>query len=287
MPYDIAVLVSTFERPGNLVRCLASIEAQRGVSGRFEVVVTDDGSKDDSLEIAAAIARRVAFPLRITTHHHNGFRLARCRNEGVAASTAPYLLFTDGDCVLPPDHLRIHLEARRANSVVGSDCIRLDEATSASIDIDMIRRGEIDSLIPLREKSRIRRKAIRAKLYEWGRVAMRPRLSGNNIALWRKDFERINGFDERFVGWGFEDRDLQDRLERAGLRVRSILWQAATIHLWHQPDPTFVRNGAGTANRSFFETEHRPVYCVEGLTKAGADDRADRSLPPLMAGGVS
>jgi glycosyltransferase involved in cell wall biosynthesis len=288
MSYEIAVLVSTFERPKNLERCLASIERQRDVDGRFEVVVTDDGSRDDTLELTAAIARRVNFPLRTTTHNHDGFRLAHCRNEGAAASTAPYLLFTDGDCVLPPDHLRIHLDERRPDWVISSDCIRLDEEASGRVDIDMVRSGEVSALIPLSERWRIGRKAIRAKLYEWAHVSMRPRLTGNNIALWRRDFERVNGFDERFVGWGFEDRDLQDRLQRAGHRVRSILWHTATIHLWHAPDASFVRNGAGTANRHFFETSDRPVFCAEGLVK-GRTGRvgASPSRPPMLVGGIS
>jgi glycosyltransferase involved in cell wall biosynthesis len=269
MAYDIAVLVSTYQRPSNLERCLASLAAQEGVEGRFEVVVTDDGSRDGTLDLVTAAARRVDFPLRLTTHEHNGFRLARCRNEGVAAATAPYLLFTDGDCVLPPDHLRIHLEERRPNWVVGSDCIRLDRQTSDRIDMDMVHRCEVGSLVPRSEARRIGWKALRARFYELARVSMRPRLSGNNIALWRSDFERINGFDERFVGWGFEDRDLQRRLEQAGLRVKSVLWRAPVFHLWHEPDASFVRNGVGTPNRRFFESESGPIFCAEGLFKVG------------------
>ncbi|MDA0255694.1 MAG: glycosyltransferase, partial [Planctomycetota bacterium] len=130
---EIAVIVSTYERPEHLARCLASLEAQRGVDGRFEVVVTDDGSRDGTLRLLATTARRVDFPLTFTTHEHDGFRLARCRNEGVAATTAPYLLFTDGDCILPPDHLRLHLEARRPGRIVAGDCLRLDEKTTATI----------------------------------------------------------------------------------------------------------------------------------------------------------
>ena len=121
---DIAVIISTFERPAHLARCLASLEAQEGVDGRFEVVVTDDGSRDDTLRLVSTTARRVDFPLTFTTHDHDGFRLARCRNEGVAASSAPYLLFTDGDCLLPRDHLRLHLAARRRSVVVGGDSTR-------------------------------------------------------------------------------------------------------------------------------------------------------------------
>ncbi len=265
---DIAVIISTFERPGHLQRCLASLAVQEGVAGRFEVVVTDDGSRDETLRLVATVARHSAFPLSFTTHDHDGFCLARCRNEGVAASTAPYILFSDGDCVFPRDHLRQHLAARRRGLIVGGDCVRLDEATSARIDANTILRGDITRLVPRAEKRRMLFKGLRAKAYQWARLPMRPRLSGNNIALWREDYERINGFDEQFVGWGLEDRDLQYRLERIGVRVRSILLETAPIHLWHPPAPSFARNGVGTSNLSYFKSVRgRPVRCTAGLVK--------------------
>lgn len=272
---DIAVIVSTYQRPDHLRRCLASLEVQEGVAGRFEVVVTDDGSQDETLRLIAAMARSVDFPLTFTTHDHAGFRLARCRNEGAAVSTAPYLLFTDGDCVLPRDHLRHHLAIRRRGRVVGGDCIRLDAETSFRIDVDAIRGGEIARFVPRGEAWRIRLKGLRAKAYEWTRVPLRPRLSGNNIAVWRDDFERVNGFDECFVGWGLEDRDLQCRLERLGLRVTSILLATAPIHLWHPAPASFARNGVGTANLAYFRAiGGRPTFCVDGLVKpCELDDR--------------
>jgi GT2 family glycosyltransferase len=270
---DIAVIVSTYQRPDHLRRCLASLEVQEGVAGRFEVVVTDDGSQDETLRLVATEARRVAFPLSFTTHDHAGFRLSRCRNEGAAASTAPYLLFTDGDCILPRDHLQHHLAVRGRGWVVGGDCIRLDAETSARIDVAAIHGGDVARFVPRGEAWRIRLKGLRAKAYEWARVPMRPRLSGNNIAVWRDDFERVNGFDEGFVGWGLEDRDLQFRLERLGLRVRSILLATAPIHIWHPAPPSFARNNAGTANLAYFQEIHRrPTFCVDGLVKAWERD---------------
>ena len=270
---DIAVIVSTYQRPEHLRRCLASLAVQEGVAERFEVVVTDDGSRDETLRLIATMARHVAFPLTFTTHDHAGFRLARCRNEGVAASTAPYLLFTDGDCILPRDHLRHHLAMRRRGRVVGGDCIRLDAETSSRIDVDAIPGGDVARFVPRAEAWRLRLKGMRAKAYEWARVPMRPRLSGNNIAVWRDDFERINGFDECFVGWGLEDRDLQWRLERVGLRVTSILLATAPIHLWHPAPASFVRNNAGTPNLTYFHAiGERPTVCVDGLVKPWEHD---------------
>lgn len=265
MPHELAVVVSTFERPDHLERCLASLELQRGVEGRFEVVVTDDGSRDDTLERVAALARRVSFPLRFTTHAHDGFRLARCRNAGIAASSADYLLFTDGDCVFPPDHLRVHLEERRRGFATAGDCLRLDRATSARMTLDLIQRGDIAGLVPAGERRRLRRKAMRAAIYQLLRVPMRPRLSGNNIGAWRIDLECVNGFDERFVGWGFEDRDLQRRLAMIGVRPRSVLSRTAPIHLWHEPHASFSRDGWGTANRAWYSRRRCPAFCVDGL----------------------
>jgi len=268
---DIAVIVSTFERPGHLKRCLASLAAQRGVEGRFEVVVTDDGSRDDTLQLLAETVGRQPFPCTFTTHLHEGFHLARCRNEGVAASTAPYVLFTDGDCILPPDHLAIHLQARRPDQVIASDCVRLDAATTVRIDTESVRGGWFPQQLPPAERRRLRFKGIRAKAYEFFRVSMRPRLSGNNIGVWRHDYERVNGFDEQYVGWGLEDRDLQYRLERIGVRASSVMLQTVPVHLWHPAAPTFARNGTGTANFAYFAARaSRPTFCVDGLTKPTA-----------------
>jgi GT2 family glycosyltransferase len=54
-----------------------------------------------------------------------------------------------------------------------------------------------------------------------------------NLALWRKDFERVNGFDESYSGWGLEDSDLVVRLFHAGKQHKSARCAAPLFHLWH------------------------------------------------------
>ncbi len=43
----------------------------------------------------------------------------------------------------------------------------------------------------------------------------------------------VNGFDERFNGWGYEDSDLVIRLIRSGIYHKSLRFGAPVFHLWH------------------------------------------------------
>jgi glycosyltransferase involved in cell wall biosynthesis len=264
---DIAVLVSTYQRAQHLRKCLISLACQQGVHGRFEVIVTDDGSCDETESVVDEFARDADIPVKFTTHAHHDFQLGRCRNEGVAATQSPYLLFTDGDCVLPPDHLRHHLAFRRPRVVIAGDCYRLDQATSDRVTVESIRNGTCFQSVATRERLRLMMKGVRAWGYYYLRKPLLPRLTGNNIGVWREDFEAVNGFDENFVGWGLEDRDLQRRLWQTGVRCMSILGYTATCHLWHPTVPSFSRNGVGTRNLAYFQRPHVETRCRNGLAE--------------------
>jgi glycosyltransferase involved in cell wall biosynthesis len=269
---EITVLVSSYQRPFHLQRALLSLALQRGVQGKMDVVVTDDGSQDETLQVIEAFRREVDFPIRVTTHPHHGFQPARCRNEGVAATQAPYLLFTDGDCLLPPDHVAAHLSHRRVGTVIAGDCYRFDAATSERITEAVVRSIAYAQWVPRHEKLRIANTAFRGRIHWLLRRRMRPRLTGCNIGLWRNDFERINGFDENFVGWGLEDWDLQLRLSQLGLRFRSILFRTAAYHLWHPRHPTCVHKNEGTPNLRYYQRKDVATHCQNGLLKSGLDD---------------
>ena len=155
------------------------------------------------------------------------------------------------------------------------DCYRLDRDTSDCITDGVLRSGDYLAWVPRRERRRIAMKAARAWWYHLLHCAMRPRMTGNNIGIWRRDFERINGYDENYVGWGLEDRDLQLRLGRLGLRFKSILGQTTTFHLWHPPDATFNRNNVGTRNLEYYQRDDIATRCQAGLFQR---DRASAHL---------
>ena len=263
---EIAVILSTFERPEHLRRSLMSLSLQRGVAGQFEVVVTDDGSTDHTFDVIREFAREVAFPVTFTTHDHNGFRLARCRNEGAQASTAPYLLYSDGDCIFPSNHLLKHLRVRRRGVARSGDCLRLSRNATQRIDQAVIASGAYRLWVSRRERWRLFQRWIKDEFYSAIGHAMRPKLIGCNIALWRSDFERINGFDEHFVGWGCEDDDLAERLRQSDVRIASILGHTQAYHMWHPSDPSQPMTWRDGSNVKYLLRGDKPTRCAAGLT---------------------
>ena len=62
------------------------------------------------------------------------------------------------------------------------------------------------------------------------------------MSFWRKDLLEVNGYDERMIGYGSEDLELDQRLRQSGLRRSQIKFAALALHLEHQssapPDPS-------------------------------------------------
>lgn len=88
----ISVVIPNFNRASDLGRCLDSLVAQ--TFDDFEVLVCDDGSSDNSAEVAAS------FKDRLDLHFHTDANFggpARPRNRGIEEARAPYVAFLDSD----------------------------------------------------------------------------------------------------------------------------------------------------------------------------------------------
>jgi len=84
-----------------------------------------------------------------------------------------------------------------------------------------------------------------------------------NLGGWRDDLVTVNGFNEAFVGWGPEDKELCARLENAGVRRQTLMFGGVALHLHHAP----VSRAALSANLALLAgtQRERRVRCELGL----------------------
>jgi glycosyltransferase involved in cell wall biosynthesis len=273
MPAEVALCVITYQRPRHLRLALESIARQRGITGGLEVIVSDDGSTDDTPQVVRQFAEQALFPVKFLTHPHQTFQAARCRNKAAAAATAPYLMFVDGDCILPPNHVATHLAQRRPGTALIGDCVYLSQQQAANVDTTTIARGQFGQWLTFAERRRLWGIWLKYAWYNLRRHPRKPyKLRSGDFSIHRADFERVNGFDENFCGWGGEDDDLGRRLRKAGMRLQSIVNRTFSFHLWHPRDTTAPAQLRTAQNTQYLWRKGRLTRCRNGLVKRPLTD---------------
>jgi predicted glycosyltransferase involved in capsule biosynthesis len=66
----------------------------------------------------------------------------------------------------------------------------------------------------------------------WGKY--RFYVKGCNMAFWREDLVKVNGYNEAFTGWGREDSELAIRLVNNDIKKRFIKMGGICFHLYHK-----------------------------------------------------
>ena len=264
-PVDVSVLVTTYRRPRHLALALESLALQRGAGVTMEVIVSDDGSGDETPQVVRSFAATAPFPVRFTTQPHEGFRLARVRNAAARLATGRYLLFLDGDCIVPHHHVAAHVDRRRHGTALLGYCARLPAEANRILVPENLAVTNLAGLVTSSERRSLARRRRKAWWHASTRHPTKPRLAGGDFGVWRDDFERVNGFDERFVGWGHEDDDLGLRLRAAGVRLETILGLTHSLHVWHETDVTATPRWRDGVNVRYFERRGRLTACRRGL----------------------
>ncbi|TMK81683.1 MAG: glycosyltransferase family 2 protein [Actinobacteria bacterium] len=104
----VSVVIPTFERAARLPGLVAALEAQSIPLGDFEVIVADDGSRDETQAVLADLAARTRLALRVVRNATNSGP-GRARNLAWRSSDAPIIAFTDDDCLPDPGWLEAGL----------------------------------------------------------------------------------------------------------------------------------------------------------------------------------
>jgi glycosyltransferase involved in cell wall biosynthesis len=233
----ISVIVATYNRADALAAVLRSLADQRDRD--FEVVVADDGSASDTTHVIREWSKQMPVPLRHVWHEDRGFRLAEIRNRAIDVSKGSYCIFLDGDCLARPRFISAHRALAQRGWFVTGNRVLLSSAFTQRILRDRLDahlwsasrlagcrlNGSVNRVAPLFGLPLGPFRRLRATRWRGAR--------GSNMAFWREDLMRVNGFDAAFIGWGREDSDIFVRMICSGVRRKDGRFATGVLHLWH------------------------------------------------------
>lgn len=169
----ISVIVPVYNCAHMLDPCVQSLQA---AGGRVrEIVLVDDGSEDETLSRALALAESDARIRVIHTDHHGTYE---ARRTGITAAACPYIAFLDADdrfCEGALDMLAELLEAHRADIAFGG----IVTSDVPDTPVPPAVRGEVRELTPEQMWPRLMRWGTQEFiLYVWHKLYKRELLEG-------------------------------------------------------------------------------------------------------------
>jgi len=225
----LSLIITTYNWPEALLLVLKSIECQTILPD--EVIIADDGSTFDTCNLIKKFKKGSNLNIVHSWHEDYGFRVARSRNKAISKSSGEYLVLIDGDSILHPQFIKDHLYISEPGYFVqGSRVLVSFQATKNALEQKNIFFPFFTSGL------KNRKNAIRSKLLSKLFSRNEKRLQGIkscNMAFFKKDFIKINGFNNDFEGWGREDSEFVVRLINSGIKRKNIRFSAVQFHLWH------------------------------------------------------
>jgi glycosyltransferase involved in cell wall biosynthesis len=228
-----SLLISTYNWPEAFLLCLDSILGQTVKPD--EIIICDDGSGEATAEVIHTFSKKTTIPVIHVWQQDEGFQLAKIRNKGFARAKYEYLIQIDGDLILGKHFISDHLRfARKKYFATGSRVLLSPQTTKALIenrsteikkysigDRNLFNGLHIPFLQPV--FALIYKNKGKHKFY----------VKGCNMAFWKEDLLKVNGYNENFTGWGREDSELAIRLINSGIKKRFLKFGGIAFHLYH------------------------------------------------------
>jgi len=254
------LIITTYNRPDALALVLESVLVQTEMP--LEVVIADDGSTQETAEVIQDFKEKCPCSIQHIWQKDEGFRLAQIRNKAIAASKGDYLLMLDGDMVLHPQFVETQANnAQKGYFIQGSRVLLSSDLTKECIAQKKIHFTPFQAGITNRINainSRFLSKMLSKE--KNNHIGVR----GCNMAFWKQDVLRINGFNEAFQGWGREDSEFVVRLLNSGIKRKNVKCTAVAYHLYH---PENTESEKLQKNDVLLEQaiESKSVWCDLGI----------------------
>lgn len=279
----ISVIVPVYNRLEHLravVLCLMKQTVKP-----YELIITDDGSKQKVEDFIGDLIPEIDFKIKHIYQEDKGFRKTRALNNGVKNSEGEILVFCDQDLIFPEDYLeKIKNNSKKGIFLMGrAEYTTFEEKEKILLELEKRNNYEeiIDNIIDKKYISNLeklykkdKRRRILKKLHLNKRGI---KLVGMSYSLFKEDYIKVNGNDEKYQSWGCEDDDFGIRLEVAGIEGRELITDLIELHLYHSNDPTKKKS----ANEEYYYSRKKEIlnkkdyFCKYGYNNSIDNDKIE------------
>ena len=243
----VSICIPAYRAERFLAATLDSVRAQTFAD--WELIVTEDGSRDSTASIVAAFAGSVSQPVRYTRHDPNR-GLPATRNAGLALARGEWLALLDADDLWNPDHL--------------ARCLAVSPTAGPALVFGGSSVFDSDTGVEVRrrEPPADRLHDLTGALFD-GRAVIQPAAAVFN----RSAYALVGGFNPRFAICN--DIDYWLRCARAGVALR----YNGAITLRYRKHPGAMSNQSAT-----LITEYARVYLANSHGYPGRPPAAARRM---------
>jgi len=229
----ISLIISTYNWSQALELVLLSILKQSHPP--HEIIIADDGSDKITQDLIHSFRDKTSIKIIHVWHEDKGFRKSKILNKALKSTNGNYIIQIDGDIILHKNFIQDHLNNAKKNTYLyGSRASLKENATKIAIKNKKISFNFFSKGIKKRGRT------IYLPLMNWllkQKNENSKKVRGCNLSYWKKDALKINGYNEGFVGWGYEDFEFVQRLLNANIKGKKLKNNAIQYHLFHKEAP--------------------------------------------------
>jgi GT2 family glycosyltransferase len=262
-------IIPAYNNKKLLAHTLLALNMQKGYGiSDYEVIVVDDGSPERLFDFIKEVPRNYQLKYIYLDRTPSSCR-AGARNRGLEIAMGRVVIFIDSDMLVNENYLS---EVERCFKVEENICVM-----STRLYAD--REIEASEIVDKSVFSAYRFKSCKINHLENRHVVFnKSSYNANvlktpwlfayscNLAVLRKNLEMLEGFDETYKGWGYEDVDLGYRLHKKGIKI-VINHKMEAIHQYHGESSVFFswspnKFNQNKSNEDYFFGMYREIEDV-------------------------
>ena len=211
----VSIIIPTYNRCDRLGKALLSLNELDYDKNKLEVIVVNDGSKDNTEKVVKETSKKLSYKLKY--FYQKNKKLSAARNLAINNSSGEIIVSVDDDMLFPKEWLKKLIKPleKRDFGAVGGPSICPSFATTFQRSVDHCMTTSFvgtGGMIGTTKKSFVK---------YWPR--------GGNMAIKKDVLDEVGLFDEKFIP--SEEIDLDRRIEKAGYKLGLV----KDAIVWHLP----------------------------------------------------